>query len=416
MVVSIAGGVTTIVGRTVSKNMIEKEIHNHLETAARSRAHHIETFLKTEKEAIKQLSESVVIERFLLAGKQNPNYSQKRDDVRRRLEYTARIGEFTYDIIVLDGDGIIAASSDEDDIGKDKSDDPYFLGGKRGVFIKDAYVSSHKQRRTLAFATPLFDEEAANFLGVVVIRISTERLNEITMDRTGLGETGEIYLVNKDGYMITPSRFISDTFLKRKIETKNMRDCFRDVEYPGAQEREHKVILCRNYLGMDIMGIHAHIPEMEWCVLAEISAKEAFAPVARFTHMTLSVFAVLLIGGVMFSVVLSGTLTKAIVKLHHGTEEIERGNLDYKVGTQAKDEIGQLSRAFDNMTDQLKKSKEELEEYSKGLEEKVEKRTAQLKEQFARSEKQRMAMLNISQDLEETNNNLQAEITERKKA
>jgi methyl-accepting chemotaxis protein len=39
--------------------------------------------------------------------------------------------------------------------------------------------------------------------------------------------------------------------------------------------------------------------------------------------------------------------------LHRGTEIIGRGNLDYKVGTEAKDEIGQLSRAFDQMTDDL---------------------------------------------------------------
>lgn len=43
-------------------------------------------------------------------------------------------------------------------------------------------------------------------------------------------------------------------------------------------------------------------------------------------------------------------------KLQVGTEKIGSGNLDYKVGTKAKDEIGQLSRAFDQMTEGLKTS------------------------------------------------------------
>ena len=56
---------------------------------------------------------------------------------------------------------------------------------------------------------------------------------------------------------------------------------------------------------------------------------------------------------------LSRALIKPIVDLHKGTEEIEKGNLDFKVGTKARNEIGQLSRAFDSMTAKLKKSRAE---------------------------------------------------------
>ena len=52
--------------------------------------------------------------------------------------------------------------------------------------------------------------------------------------------------------------------------------------------------------------------------------------------------------------------TRSIVRplhaLHEGTEVIAQGNLDYKVGTDARDEIGQLSRAFDQMTESLSTS------------------------------------------------------------
>jgi len=42
--------------------------------------------------------------------------------------------------------------------------------------------------------------------------------------------------------------------------------------------------------------------------------------------------------------------------LHRGTEIIGKSNLSYKVGTKAKDEIGQLSRAFDQMTKDLSRT------------------------------------------------------------
>jgi len=64
-----------------------------------------------------------------------------------------------------------------------------------------------------------------------------------------------------------------------------------------------------------------------------------------------------------------------------------KGNLNYKVGIPSTDEVGQLSRAFDEMTTNLKKSREELEEYSKNLEKKVEERTRDLETDISKRKK-----------------------------
>ena len=55
------------------------------------------------------------------------------------------------------------------------------------------------------------------------------------------------------------------------------------------------------------------------------------------------------------SFLIINSIAKPIAKLHEGVETITSGNLDYKVGTSAKDEIGQLSREFDRMTLSLSK-------------------------------------------------------------
>jgi len=63
---------------------------------------------------------------------------------------------------------------------------------------------------------------------------------------------------------------------------------------------------------------------------------------------------------VLLAVGIALALTRSIVEplnaLYKGAEIIGQGNLDYKVGTDAKDEIGRLSRAFDQMTVNLKKT------------------------------------------------------------
>jgi PAS domain S-box-containing protein len=60
----------------------------------------------------------------------------------------------------------------------------------------------------------------------------------------------------------------------------------------------------------------------------------------------------------------SSSITRPIHKLQQGVNIIGGGDLDYQVGTDANDEIGRLSRAFDRMTANLKTitaSKDELE-------------------------------------------------------
>ncbi|MFB0553895.1 MAG: ATP-binding protein [Phycisphaerae bacterium] len=67
-----------------------------------------------------------------------------------------------------------------------------------------------------------------------------------------------------------------------------------------------------------------------------------------------SAFTVLLAIGIALA--LARSIVEPLKALYKGIEIIGQGDLDYKVGTDAKDEIGRLSRAFDQMIADLKKT------------------------------------------------------------
>ncbi|MEE8323293.1 MAG: PAS domain S-box protein, partial [Candidatus Bathyarchaeia archaeon] len=78
------------------------------------------------------------------------------------------------------------------------------------------------------------------------------------------------------------------------------------------------------------------------------------------------VFVIVIAAGIgVNSFLIITTIGKPIADLHHGVEMIRSGNLNHKVGILAKDEIGQLSRDFDEMTEELRVRSEELNESEK---------------------------------------------------
>ncbi len=73
--------------------------------------------------------------------------------------------------------------------------------------------------------------------------------------------------------------------------------------------------------------------------------------------MALLFLGVLVISNIVF---LQRSVVQPVLKLQAGTEIIGAGNLDHKVGIDSTDEIGQLSRAFDQMTGNLKELNDSL--------------------------------------------------------
>ena len=156
-----------------------------------------------------------------------------------------------------------------------RQDENYFTNAKDGTFITDiAY--SETGRESLAISTPIKTKDG-NFLGVLVAVINTEELNKIVFDRTGLGETGESYLINKEGYAITSLASRSDPSLKFKIDSQNSKDCLEDLKQNSNgnfYEAHNKKEIFLNYRGENVIGAHYAIKTMNWCLLAEIDEFE----------------------------------------------------------------------------------------------------------------------------------------------
>ena len=404
--------VSLLITLMISNSVTQNQVGNHLLTTAQSRAHHVETLLRSYKETVQLLAVGIPFTNVL-----DPqiDYSRRMTECNLRIKRTIETNPDISRIRILNKNGIVIASSHED-IGFDRSEESTFIKGNENVYIEDIHISEYTGDLVLSVSTPIFVRDI--FSGVVIFNFNADKkLYDILTDRTGLGETGEIYLVNRDGYMISPPRFIDDAILKTKKNTEQINRYFSEHLEKGLPEyMEEKPIYYLDYRGKKVLGVHFYISEMQWGVIAEIDVVEAYKSIKEQTILLIIIFSVLLIGIIIVASIISRNITLPIKELHGGTEEIIKGNLDYKVAIQSKDEIGQLSRSFDIMTDRLKKAQKEMQNHAEELEATVKNRTAELEKQIEKSEKNRIANLVVLNDLNIKTKELKVEITERKRA
>ena len=97
--------------------------------------------------------------------------------------------------------------------------------------------------------------------------------------------------------------------------------------------------------------------------------------------------------GVLFTLIFTRLLLFPIEKLVSATERVAKGELAPRVDIRSRDEIGDLAKGFNQMTLQIKESRDELEE-------KVEERTRQLEENIGELNRARTSTLKTLGDLE----------------
>ena len=326
---------------------------------------------------------------------ETPYKSQTREALGGYLNYDRDFTRYQ----ILDLEGGVLASTQETDEGKIRSEEPYFQEGRSRTFSEGFYYDLSTEKPLMMIATPIRDaggRTAAVFAG----NVNIEKISEMMEDTTGLGETGETYLVNKFHYAVTELRGGGSTVLKKAINTEAVKHCL--MERNEIPMRMHYT----NYANEKVLGVHLWNKKNEVCFVAEISEEEALKPAKELRNDIIILGAVLLALSMLLSTILSRSISKPIKALSEGAKRISEGDLDHRMNIKTRDEIEELATAFNSMTGELKKSRSELQKTEalkrSELERLVNERTKELEEKSSELEQARRATLNILEDVSDS--------------
>lgn len=305
----------------------------------------------------------------------NPDNAQAVKEFNDYMVYKTNLNQGFYETFILNPSGIVVASSNENSIGRNEVNVDYFKYGKEGPYVKDVYRYKNTGEFSMAFAAPILKKSEEKLLGVLVIRFNAAKLNEITVGKEintkvdmgafhRRGLTSEVYIVNKDGFMITESRFANNAILRQRVQSES-------VISVHSQGKEF-VGVYKDYRGVNVIGAALYLKKMDWVLVVETNESEAYATIYTFKTRVITMVGICIVGVIFVSLFVSRGIINPILMLVKGMKKVAGGDLDFRVKTRLKDELGELTGSFNQMTCDIKDSREKLLRLKGALEERKE--------------------------------------------
>jgi class 3 adenylate cyclase len=217
-------------------------------------------------------------------------------------------------------------------------------------------------------------------VGVMAFPVPIAKINRImTADKhwqaAGMGSATETYLAGPDDLMRSDSReFLEDPEEYRRdaiaagtppdVVEKAIRLGGTTLVQPvataglkAAQRGETGTMSATDYLGNKELEAYAPLnianSDLHWSILATRDDSDAFARLGKFSKTLVIAVTALVFAICVASMLIAGTAVRPVRRLEEGTRKISSGDYDVNIPVMARDEIGDLTAAFNEMSRNL---------------------------------------------------------------
>ena len=225
--------------------------------------------------------------------------------------------------------------------------------------LKESFIKFEptKNGKKMVVVSPVFAKDSKRGdepIGVIISRMRTTAIDHILINRSGLGDSGEVYIVSNQFLMLSESRFFENAIYQQRVDTLGVQKCFNEGQnYAG---------LYADYRGIPIYGSSYCAKDLGIVLLVEIDQTEVEKPVNILQDRIFQTGIVITLAMSVVAFVISKSLSRPLIKLKNAANKIANGDFDVRTNIKTGDEIGELSNAFDSMAQKLQESLIEIKQ------------------------------------------------------
>lgn len=371
----------------VISDSIIMQVNNNLQSISQARADHINTYFIQNIERLKLITSRTKLRELLDHYNQSPNQDDLNSIKSIITDAAEPIEEFER-ICIVSLEGTVLTSTSNDFCGNNVENESFFIKGRA---VNDIHFVEENGDYKIFVSGPI--ELNERLIGVGVTVVNVDYLKNILFNRTGLGDSGEVMLAFlKEDAIIYPIREI----VVEQGEKTNLVSSRSDVR-PMAEVLSSKRNTIYNdaidYRDVHVLAATQFIKTGNFGLVTKIDRNEALNILNWFSLMFM--LGVILAAGFYYLLSKKTALliTAPIQNLENGAKAVASGNYDMKIGVSGDDEIARFSRLFDEMSEKVKESRREINV-------KVLEQTQEINKKALFLERQRNALMNITEDLE----------------
>ena len=324
-----------------------------------------------------------------------------------------------YDIFLMcpdDGD-VSYTGTKEGDFGTRTSSidsslrDVWKIAAKEGrVALSDTKPYSPSNNAPAQFvAAPL--KEDGKVIGVVAVQISIDSINKIMLEqRSGMGKSGETYLVGSD-YRMRSGSFLdkegrsvaasfAGTVKNNGCDTEAVREAF-------SGKSGNKIV--GDYNGAPVLSAFKPVKfgDITWAMACEIDQAEVEEPIDALIKSIIISAVIIIIVIVLVSLFIALSIVNPVLKGVNFSQKIADGDLTADLDVDQKDEIGDLGEAMKLMSENLKRIVYEVQTAADNVASGSEELSASAQSLSQGATEQASAAEEISSSMEEMGANIQ---------
>jgi signal transduction histidine kinase/CheY-like chemotaxis protein/HAMP domain-containing protein len=193
----------------------------------------------------------------------------------------------------------------------------------------------------------------------VTLRGDMRVVNQIFGDRYGLGQSGETFLTDDRGTLLTPLRHAAGQDRQESVLSTALRDCLSG---------NNGEILDQGYHGVPVIHGFRSIPQIGGgCAVSVIDQAEAFAPTIRLRRALLGISGSLAALAIACSLLFAQLVARPMARLSERARSLQGGDFVSPVPTGGPAEVRTFSKTFEEMARSLNTSRRDLEESTEQL-------------------------------------------------
>ncbi len=348
----------------LAKRTLIRLAFHHMATVSESKVNHLSSWLQERLGDIGVLARLPIIREVCRQFRERVDLPSEiavdlLKDTLELIEGTSPSYENLY--ILLPGGGILSSTHPElvHTQGPHATEVVERARSSQMPVLGPVYQYPEKRGWHVQLASGIRDQDETLLATIVATVDLSKTIDPIMVDRIGLGETGETYLVSKDRRIISESRFLDwAEMADRTFETRGIQ---------AAVDGQTGTAVYESYTGREVLGSYAWLPSYDWGILAEIETEEIMGPLAWIKAIGIATSLLVGLVCLLMAFLVSRRVSMPIVQVADAAKRISEGDLGQRIPFSSKDEIGTLAGSFNVMTQQLTQSMTALRQKEESL-------------------------------------------------